>query len=90
MTNNNTTKENTMFNSIKTFNGINEVFDSINSDMNVIGDIFSCDWDSSDIFDGVAVMSDWDGNDIYVNPNTNTIVGWKFYGCSVRGVDTIS
>ena len=86
MTNNNTTKENTMFNSI------NDIFDAINSDINVIGSIFSgvCDWESSDIFDGVAVMSDWDGNDIYVNPNTNTIVGWKFYGCSVRGVDTIS
>ena len=84
MTNNNTTKENTMFNSI------NDIFDAINSDINVIGSVFSCDWESSDIFDGVAVSSDWDGNDIYVNPNTNTIVGWKFYGCSVRGVDTIS
>ena len=45
-----------MFNSIKTFNGINEVFDSINSDMNVIGDIFSCDWESSDIFDGAVKL----------------------------------
>ena len=72
------------------FNRINDIFDAIDSDINVIGSIFSCDWESSDIMNGVAVMSDRDGNDIYVNPNTNTIVGWNFYGSSVTGVDTIS
>jgi hypothetical protein len=84
MTNNNTTKETTMLNSI------NDIFDNINSDIDVIGNSISIKWDDSDMYDGVVVLNDWDGNDIYVSPITNKIVGWRFYGSALHGIDIIA
>lgn len=72
------------------FNNIDDIFEAINSDIDVIGSVFDCDWDASDIFDGVAVAQDWDGHDVYVDPKNNVIVGWRCYGCSLNGIDKIS
>ena len=71
-------------------NSINDIFDNINSDIDVIGDSVSIKWDGRDIYDGVVVLSDWDGNDIYVSPITNKIVGWRFYGSALHGIDMIA
>ena len=72
------------------FNSINDIFDNINSDIDVIGNSISIKWDDSDMYDGVVVLSDWDGNDIYVSPITNKIVGWRFYGSALHGIDIIA
>ena len=71
-------------------NSINDIFDNINSDIDVIGNSISIKWDDSDMYDGVVVLSDWDGNDIYVSPITNKIVGWRFYGSALHGIDIIA
>ena len=71
------------------FNSINDIFDSINSDINVIGSGIAIKWDETDIYDGVVVLNDWDGNDIYVSPFTNTIVGWRFYDSALHGIDML-
>ena len=72
------------------FNSINDIFDNINSDNNVIGNSVAIKWDETDIYDGVVVLNDWDGNDIYVSPVTNKIVGWRFYGSALHGIDIIA
>ena len=72
------------------FNSINDIFDNINSDIDVIGNSISIKWDDRDMYDGVVVLNDWDGNDIYVSPITNKIVGWRFYGSALHGIDIIA
>ena len=74
----------------KMFNSINDIFDSINSDIDVIGNSISIKWDNTDMYDGVVVLNDWDGNDVYVSPITNKIVGWRFYGSALHGIDIIA
>ena len=71
-------------------NSINDIFDSINSDIDVIGNSISIKWDNTDMYDGVVVLNDWDGNDVYVSPITNKIVGWRFYGSALHGIDIIA
>ena len=72
------------------FNSIDDIFDNINSDINVIGKSISIKWDDTDIYDGVVVLNDWDGNDVYVSPITNKIVGWGFYDSALHGIDKIA
>ena len=71
-------------------NSINDIFDNINSDIDVIGNSISIKWDNTDMYDGVVVLNDWDGNDVYVSPITNKIVGWRFYGSALHGIDIIA
>jgi hypothetical protein len=69
---------------------INDIFDNINDGLEVIGSVFSGEWESCDVFDGVVVLSDLEGHDVYVDPKNNVIVGWRCYGCSLNGIDKIS
>ena len=71
-----------------TFTNIADILDTIQDDTNVIGSVFAHGCSEPIIIDGVAVFTDWDGNDVYINPISNKIVGYQFQGCILQGVDT--
>jgi hypothetical protein len=77
----------------KMFTSVNDVWDAIEYDETVIGMPVGgrgFEFDECDIYDGVVVHTDWDGNDVFTCPKTNVIVGHAIYGGKVFGIDEIS